>query len=139
MTSTVSAQSISTQSNQSLLELCEHINNYASGQMDLSSHMSKAMINLAKAKKSSSYGFFVSPDDLRNDFDAVVQVSSSLELTSSTSDGDALFLFSALPNRQLRAAQQEFRGMLDTIVKLALAARKMSGVASFDKGDSVKD
>lgn len=107
-----------------LLSIVELTDEYAIEQQALRNSMSNGILNISKARKSSSFGFsYISVDDVRSDLEASVVLTTSSpeyhEMNSLTSLEENLLLFSALPNKQLRTSQTQFTSALHSAIKLA--------------------
>ena len=88
-------------SNNDVLEIIDNVDKYATNQMKLAAQFSKAMLNLAKAKKSIGYGSFASPDDIRAEIDPSNTVVEDTDgnfnvLSTSNSDDDPISMFSGI-------------------------------------------
>lgn len=141
---TSSIASIEQCSDDALEAIVDRLDRYSQEHEELSLNFSKAMINLAKAKKGAHYGSFSSIDDIRLDIEASVfvdvdvrykLVDCNLFNTGATSN-DSLHLFAALPNRNLRLSQTYFKAALESSIKLAELAMKLQkdvGLTSIDE------
>lgn len=108
--------------NAELLNVLEECDNYVKQQEELGSILSTAFFMQTKAKKSGTSRMNLA-ENMREDFDAVYRVDASSEGEfaewKTKPKVDPIMYISAMPNRELKHSQEQFKKALSLAVALA--------------------